>query len=50
MSLMAEWCAWCEKLLRGKESFEKGLCYVCRNSKEGKESFKKAMEDLKLKH
>lgn len=36
MSSMAEWCAWCNKILKGKKSNFYGLCYKCRNSEEGK--------------
>lgn len=33
----AEWCAWCNRSLRGKKSWFYRLCSKCRNSKEGKE-------------
>ena len=32
----SNWCAWCNRILRGKRSFFYGLCYKCRNNKEGK--------------
>ena len=37
----ADWCAWCNCLLRGKNAWKYGLCYKCRNSKEGKEYINK---------
>ena len=37
----AEWCAWCNRVLRGRKSFFYGLCSKCRNSKEGKDYIKK---------
>lgn len=37
----ADWCAWCNRTLRGKKSFDVGLCYKCRNTKEGKEMIEK---------
>lgn len=40
----ADWCVWCNRVLRGKKSFFYGLCSKCRNTKEGKESVKKADE------
>ena len=36
----AEWCAWCNKVLKGKTSWKYGLCSKCRKSKEGREYIK----------
>ena len=49
MSSIAEWCAWCEKILKGKKSNFFGLCYSCRISKDGKEYLKGLEEIEKLK-
>lgn len=37
MSGMAEWCPWCNVVLRGKLSNKYGLCSKCRRTKEGQE-------------
>ena len=37
----ADWCAWCNCTLKGKNSWRWGLCYKCRNSDEGKEYIEK---------
>lgn len=48
--LSAEWCAWCNKVLRGKKSFFYGLCSQCRNSKEGREyDFNYNFEELNIR-
>jgi hypothetical protein len=43
--MSAEWCVWCNKVLRGKRSFFYGLCSNCRNSKEGKEYINKIEDE-----
>lgn len=50
----ADWCVWCNKVLRGKVSYFHGLCYKCRNTKEGRQLMKASEEEhvetmLKLK-
>ena len=41
----ADWCVWCNKVLRGKVSYFFGLCSKCRNTKEGKKFIEKMEKD-----
>lgn len=43
--MVAEWCAWCDRLLRGKKSFDLGVCYKCRKT----DDFKKLEEEKNKK-
>ncbi len=42
----AEFCAWCNKQLKGKKSFFFGLCSKCRMSKEGQKYIRELPKEL----